>query len=170
MNAPDVAQRRLPAMHRECTPMIVRFWRYVNKDGPDGCWIWMASRDSLGYGQINKGRHGEGVIRAHRVAYELLVGPIPEGLELDHLCRVRACLNPTHLEPVTHRENVLRGTSPVARLARQTHCIHGHPLSGANLYLRPDTGARQCKACHHLRRIPGPNPSRSKAACYTVQG
>src|ERR1035437_6508103 len=82
-----------------------RFWFYVNKDGPGGCWLWTAST-ACGYGQIKVGKK---VVRVHRFAYQLLVGDIPDGLQLDHLCRVLICCNPAHLEPVTNRENVLRG-------------------------------------------------------------
>jgi HNH endonuclease len=79
--------------------------------------------------------------------YRLLVGPVPEGLELDHLCRNRACVNPAHLEPVSHRENVLRGASFAAINAVKTHCIHdGHPFDDVNTIVRPE-GRRGCRAC-----------------------
>ena len=88
---------------------------------------------------------------SHRLAYELEIGPIPAGLEIDHLCRVRNCVNPAHLEPVTHAENIRRGTGPLAENARKTECVHGHPLEGANLYVRPGDGHRQCRACNTAR-------------------
>lgn len=104
-----------------------------------GCWIWKGATYTQGYGQIWWGGRKA---RAHRVAYELLVGPIPEGLELDHLCRVRNCINPAHLEPVTHRENTLRGNTITAREAASTTCPQGHP------YDRVDTkGFRKCRRC-----------------------
>ena len=91
---------------------------------------------------------------AHRVAYELQVGPIPVGLQLDHLCRVRSCVNPAHLEPVTSAENTRRGLR-----AMKTHCPQGHPYAGENLLIRP-TGQRRCRTCHlagkragYLKRI-----------------
>lgn len=110
---------------------------------PAGCWIWKGRKNDDGYGRIvfkRKQRY------LHRFVYEHVIGPIPEGLELDHLCRNRACINPLHVTPVTHRENVLRGVSPAARHAKKTHCPKGHAYSGSNLYTRPD-GARICRAC-----------------------
>jgi hypothetical protein len=90
-----------------------------------GCWEWTACKIKTGYGRVQM---KEGPKLAHRIIYELLVGPIPEGLTLDHLCRNRSCVNPSHLEPVTMRENCLRGTGPTAINARKTHCIRGHIL------------------------------------------
>jgi hypothetical protein len=83
----------------------------------------------------------------HRYAYEALVGPIPDGKQIDHLCRNRACCNPEHLEPVTIQENIRRGEGPQAINARKTHCIRGHALSGDNLYLVPKSGRRNCVIC-----------------------
>lgn len=79
------------------------FWAKVDKDGPDGCWLWTGFRRPAGYGQT--GRNRGSAKQAHRVAYEMLVGPIPAGMELDHLCRMTPCVNPAHLEPVTPAEN-----------------------------------------------------------------
>ena len=122
-----------------------RFWAKVNKT--DTCWLWTACA-SHGYGRIKVGGGFGKMLQAHRVAYEMLVGPIPEGLHLDHLCRVTLCVNPNHLEPVTPRENILRGENHVAKRARQTECLRGHPLSGANLYTN-SKGGRACKICQN---------------------
>jgi hypothetical protein len=117
------------------------FFRQVKKTPT--CWIWKGVVLNGGYGQIKvKGKK----FTAHRFFYELLVAPVPEGLTLDHLCRVRTCVNPVHLEPVTGRVNTLRGNNPCAQNARKTHCKQGHPLSGTNLYLKP-SGARICLTC-----------------------
>jgi len=119
-----------------------RFWARVEKT--ETCWLWTASTQGRGYGAM---WNGERMILAHRWAYQSLVGPIPEGLELDHLCRVRNCVNPAHLEPVTRKENILRGESDPAKRARQTHCKRGHLLSGDNLYVVPPNGYRRCREC-----------------------
>jgi hypothetical protein len=118
-----------------------RFWAKVEKT--DSCWLWRAASDTKGYGRFYD---GHSIAAAHRVSYELLVGPIPDGLCIDHLCRVPACVNPSHLEPVTNRENVLRGTGFAARLARKTHCKHGHEFTPENTGSHRGHG-RRCRTC-----------------------
>ncbi len=132
-----------------------RFWSKVDRQ-VDGCWVWTAAL-TAGYGSFGV-RHGV-VRRAHRLAYEYLVGPIPEGLQLDHLCRNRACVRPDHLEPVTCRENLLRGVGPTAQRSAQTQCVNGHALTGGNVYIKPN-GCRNCRACkrdanrrHEARKV-----------------
>lgn len=118
-----------------------------------GCWIWLGHLQPNGYGTLKVGGRAGRSVYAHRVSYETHVGPIPPGLEIDHLCRVRNCVNPEHLEPVTRRVNVQRGIGPalLGRLnANKTHCSNGHPFDAANTYLRP-TGGRSCKACQRAR-------------------
>jgi hypothetical protein len=126
-----------------------RFWEKVDKTG--SCWTWGGCNNGTGYGIFGCRRGGKWkMVYAHRWAFEKMRGPIPEGLELDHLCRNRSCVNPDHLEPVTARTNTLRGETITAANAAKTHCIKGHPLSGRNLTIRP-TGRRRCKACERDR-------------------
>jgi hypothetical protein len=106
----------------------------------DGCWEWIACRDRAGYGRLLVGKSAG---LAHRYIYELMIGPVPEGLELDHLCRNTSCVNPAHLEPVSHQENCRRGR----QTERKTHCPRGHPYSGDNLYINPN-GSQKCRECH----------------------
>jgi hypothetical protein len=110
-----------------------------------GCWPWRGNLNSNGYGRLYVGIHRRA---AHRIAYELLVGPIPEGLTLDHLCRNHACCNPAHLEPVTNRENIMRGDTIPAANARKTHCLHGHEFTPENVGFCSD-GSRRCRTCQH---------------------
>lgn len=116
----------------------------------DGHLQWVGPMSNDGYGRLQIDRVRS---RAHRVAYELWVGPIPEGLTLDHLCRVRRCIWPEHLEAVTSGENVLRGEGPSAREARQTHCIHGHPFTPENTwtYVVHGRPKRYCQTCVRRR-------------------
>lgn len=108
-----------------------------------GCWEWTASVERGGYGRY---RVGSKTRLAHRVSYEHLVGPIPDGLQLDHLCRNRRCVNPAHLEPVTCKENLMRGETEAARNAAKTHCKHGHELTAANVIVKRSVH-RACRLC-----------------------
>jgi len=124
------------------------------------CWIWTGARRSarsrlVEYGAVfYNGRPQQ----AHRVVYECVKGPIPHGLTLDHLCRNTLCVNPDHLEPVTMRENILRGTGPSAQNAKKDHCKHGHEFTDANTHRRGPgrrVGKRECRECrraYELRR------------------
>lgn len=147
-------QRRLCFMHysrlrRNGSPYILRrrsrveMFQDAYVVSPSGCWLWKKPTPN-GYGRV-------GLVWAHRLAYELLVGPIPTGLELDHLCRAPACVNPAHLEPVTHFENLRRGNGPAAINARKTHCIRGHGFTAENTY-RPPSGDRRCRTCVRWKR------------------
>lgn len=126
------------------TDQEAAFWAKVEKT--DGCWQWAGPTMRQGYGYIS--RNGR-IVYAHRHAYELLVGPIPDGLVIDHLCRNTSCVNPAHLEPVTQRENVLRGNAPAAKNAVKTHCPRGHEYTPENTITRDRDGriSRQCREC-----------------------
>lgn len=133
------------------SPFEDRFWGRVNKNAPGGCWLWTGGKISAGYGHFNcRPLDPASGTRAHRISYEVLIGPVPAGLELDHLCENRACVNPEHLEPVTHRVNMLRAsTSITAKAASTTHCPRGHEYSPENTYVDP-TGGRRCRECSRI--------------------
>lgn len=124
------------------TQLPERILSKIDTQAVGGCWLWTAYVNPDGYGVIRW--EGES-IGAHRVIYELLVGPYSTET-LDHLCRVRHCVNPGHLEPVSRRENILRSDCIGARKARRTHCDRGHPFAGDNVYYYP-SGARECVTC-----------------------
>lgn len=126
-------------------PSDDRFWEKVDASGD--CWEWTGAKTGGGYGNFHDGKIN---VVAHRYAYARLVGPIPEGMVLDHLCRNHACVNPDHLRVVTRRENTLCGYNSPANNARKTHCHRGHPLAGDNLRIR-SSGDRFCKACRRIR-------------------
>lgn len=127
---------------------LSRFWSKVNKT--NSCWVWTAglnSNNGKGYGQFYL--NGKKV-KSHRLSYEITIGKIPDGMVLDHLCRNRQCVNPDHLEPVTNRENVLRGdTHSSGHNRAKTHCPSGHEYSEENTRLSK-SGYRKCKTCHRL--------------------
>lgn len=127
-----------------------RLWAKVSKDGPvpsyaphlGRCWIWTSCLDTKGYAQLSV----NGSLRmAHRLAYEQLCGQIPQGLVLDHLCRVPHCVNPAHLEPVTFAENIRRGTAKSVEFSKRTQCPQGHPYDTVNTFV--DGGKRRCREC-----------------------
>lgn len=118
-------------------------------DKTDECWTWPGAVNNWGYGYTTVGNgtaRGRRVM-VHREAYERLVGPIPAGKHLDHLCRNRVCMNPRHLEPVTIAENVLRGDGPGARNRRKTHCKNGHAFTPENTFYVCDGKERRCRIC-----------------------
>lgn len=129
-----------------------RFWPKVDKSGPmildTRCWVWTGSLDPQGYGHFYlPGRYETAaMISAHVFGYELENGPVPEGCDLDHLCRTPACVRAAHLEPVTHRENCLRGVGFAAINARKTHCPGGHEYDAVNTRYDKE-GARHCRVC-----------------------
>lgn len=148
----DLVSRTLPAGNR--------FWLKVDKDGPSPdkrpdlgpCWLWTGQLDRYGYGKFKvEGKHRT----AHKWAFEDASGLVPAGLTLDHLCRVRRCVRPSHMEPVSNAENVRRGEvgrRTGAALRARTHCIHGHLFDEANTIFRGPKRYRICRACAQLRR------------------
>lgn len=128
-----------------------RFWAKVHKT--ETCWLWMASVTPDGYGKVWSKEIGAQVY-AHRISYELHVGPIPDGLVIDHLCRVRNCVRPDHLEPVTRAENNARGEvldRCIAEKKSRTHCPAGHEYNEENTHVRKG-GWRGCRACQRARQ------------------
>lgn len=117
---------------------------------PTGCWRWLGHHGRDGRPRISLRRGYPGLV--YVVVYEALVGSIGNNLEPDHLCRNPWCCNPTHLELVTHRENILRSDAPPAINARKTHCLRGHELSGSNVYFGKDRTGRQCRECRRIRQ------------------
>lgn len=119
--------------------------------GEHGCWLWQGSVFASGYGQIRVGGRQGKLRRVHVVAYEEWIGPVPEGLELDHYrfpaaCAGPLCTNPEHVRPETHRTNSLRSSSPWAINARKTHCGRGHEFTPSNTYIKR-SGTRECRTC-----------------------
>jgi len=120
------------------------FCSRVSSFDPHSCWVWTGYKTKAGYGQLPR-RVGS-TSYAHRFSYTSLVGPIPPGMTVDHLCKCTSCVNPAHMEVVTRGENAKRGGSPHSVNSRKTHCSHGHELAGENVYLTPD-GRRKCREC-----------------------
>lgn len=131
---------------------LARFWSKVDKQD---CWVWTGTVKPNGYGKFSVGQK---TLNAHRWSYETFVGKVPEGLDLDHLCRNRACVNPAHLEPVTRSVNITRGRSACAE---KTHCPRNHPYDAANtrVYVRDGVFVgRICRACERSRKIRSVEP------------
>jgi len=153
----------MPAGHypHKSKPVLERLLAKVSVDPITGCWLWTGTVDAGGYARIKVGGRNGTMASAHRVSYELHVKPIPEGLDIDHLCRVRHCVNPDHMEPVTHRDNVVRGLAPTVSVAAaaaiklaRTHCKQGHEYTEDNTYVYTRSNGkthRQCRMCQHVR-------------------
>ena len=132
---------------RRVKPLRERLFSRLIIEPQTGCLLWTGAISGTGYGYISL--PGRKLVRVHRAMYELFVGPIPDGLYLDHLCRVRHCAAPAHLEAVTPRVNTLRGESPSASAGEK--CTRGHDFDLINTYWTPD-GKRRCRACVRIRR------------------
>lgn len=124
--------------------IVAKIERSIEFDTNGGCWLWRAGGSNGGYGRLSVGDHD---ITAHRAAYECWVGRLPADKQIDHLCRVRMCVNPAHLEPVSARENVLRGVAPSAQNSRKTHCLRGHEFTPENTYHELRSNYRHCREC-----------------------
>ena len=123
-----------------------RFWSKV-ESGDNGCWIWSSAITQAGYGQFH---YKSRTVYAHRFAYEQIYGGIQEGMDIDHLCRNTKCVNPRHLEAVTHKVNLQRGIGLTANNKRKTHCKRGHELNGKNIY-ESQLPWRICRICDLMR-------------------
>lgn len=133
-------------------PLADRFWPKVQKT--ETCWLWTGAKTQLGYGTIWIGGGSAGKGMAHRISWELVKGPIPRGMHIDHLCRNTSCVNPDHLEPVTVAENTRRGYAPAIGAAFQrakSSCPHGHPYDDANTHVNK-RGGRMCLTCIRVRQ------------------
>jgi len=130
--------------------LSARFWALCVPEPNSGCWLWTGSVNEHGYARVRPSGAPRAVL-GHRFAYAALVGPIPEGLVCDHLCRTRSCVNPLHLEPVSNRENILRGECRAAMNAVATTCAHGHAFTEENTLIRSDGAGRECRACAKAR-------------------
>lgn len=145
-------------------PMSDRL-RRMSTPSPSGCWLWDGTLNNHGYGQMTV--PGRRTRSAHRVSYETFVGPIPDGLVIDHICRTRHCVNPKHLRTVTQRENVMASPVAIGALnAAKTHCPSGHPYNEANtyVYVKPNTVCRVCRTCHRESK----QRSRARRAAMAV--
>ncbi len=127
--------------------VIERFMKFVSPEPNTGCWLWTGFLDRRGYGRFGINRTSR---FAHRISYELHVGAIPDGLTLDHLCRVPCCVNPAHLEAVTMRVNCLRGVGPAAKNVLKIQCPRGHEYNSANTKM--EGRKRRCRICRRRER------------------
>ena len=137
----------MPVLRKILSPDQL-FDRKISPEPTSGCWLWLGATTKDGYAVFRSQRK---LIYAHRFSYQKSIGEIPAGCELDHLCRNRMCSNPHHLEAVSHRENCLRGKSPVADCAQKTHCPRGHQYNKQNTRISA-RGKRYCLACYPRKR------------------
>lgn len=150
---------------------MVRFMEKVSPEPNSGCWLWLGKiheENDYAVFSVGHSRHNQ----AHRWIYVRLIGPIDPALELDHLCRVRSCVNPSHVEPVTRRINVLRGESPAAKHAVKTRCPQGHPYSPENTYrYRISRYCRVCRDAHRAKnKLKNPGRPRRGPAALVLGG
>lgn len=125
---------------------IDRFMDRVSPEPNSGCWLWTGANITLGYGKFSPTQKRNQFVYAHRFAYETFIGPIADNMVIDHLCRVRCCVNPEHLEVVTRGENVRRGHAPVHVARRNGTCVRGHELDASNTIGR---GKPRCRTCYN---------------------
>lgn len=165
--------RSIPKPKRTRPTVLQRIFSQV--EITDHCWIWLGVTTPDGYGRAWSGPGGA-VKFVHRMMYELCVGPIPDGLTIDHLCRVRPCIRTDHLEVVSLQTNILRSpVAPAAINARKTHCKHGHEFTPENIYRRPARPhTRSCRVCivasglRHYRKRRGDDQERRSEAHHQV--
>ena len=140
------------------TPLVERLDKRIRRSKKSGCWIWTAMLNADGYAIFE---YQDKTFSVHRWQYLQIHGEIPDGKELDHLCRVRHCVNPDHLEPVTHAENVARGQAGI-NMKLKTHCPAGHSYDDLNTYIYPKTGSRGCKKCRNAKAVAFTKEKRAK--------
>ena len=135
-----------------CEDAVARFWAKVDKRAEQECWPWKGAKNTRGYGYFSAHSRAP-CVGAHRIAYSLCVKAIPDGLTIDHLCRNKGCVNPAHLEPVSMKENLMRGTSFSAKNAAKLMCLRGHPFTTATIRKAGQRSwmVRRCLACARYR-------------------
>lgn len=143
---PPLSQRSLDRIFAKVN-MAAAAPEYAPYLGP--CWTWNGAKDAYGYGVVTR---SDRCYKVHRLTYAAHFGPIPDDRQIDHLCRVRECCNPNHLEAVDQRTNLLRGAGPSAKHAAKTHCVRGHEFNAENTIIRKN-GSRWCRACGRVRYL-----------------